>query len=111
MTFLIGRLEFEGPYHSREEMESRPGLFAILCETEDEYELLEIDHTETLNSCLDIEEYVSNLAFYQDNCNGALCAAIHYTDDLTYREREELKDELLGELTEEDALASSYPLC
>ncbi len=111
MTFMIGRLEFEGPFRNREEMDSRPGLFAILCETDDEYELLEIDHTDSLESCLDIEEYVSNLAFYQDNCVGALCAAVHYTDDLSYKEREELKDELLGELKEEDALATSFPLC
>ena len=107
MTFLIGRLEFQGPFRAGDEIEARPGLFAILCETDDEYELLEIDHAEIVNSCLDNDEYVSNLSFYQENCNGSLCAAVHYTDDLTTRERSQLRDELLCELREEEGLVAA----
>jgi hypothetical protein len=102
MTFLIGRLEFSGPFKSGEEIDARPGLFAILCETDQEYELLEIDHAERLSTCLDNDEYVSNLSFYQENCSGNLCAAVYYTDTLTRKERVQLRDELLAGLRAEE---------
>jgi len=108
MAITIGRLEFQGPYHMGDTIESRPGLFVLLCETEDEYELLEVDHSDALDSCLHHEEYVSNLAFYQDHCSGALCAAVHYTDDLTSKERAQLREELLAELREEELVNSLH---
>ena len=107
MTFLIGRLEFVGPFRSGSEISARPGLFAILCETNEEFELLEIDHCENLSSCLDNDEYVSNLSFYQENCSGSLCAAVYYTDQLTKRERSQLRDELLASVRNEEEFAAS----
>jgi hypothetical protein len=104
MTFLIGRLEFVGPFRSGSEIGVRPGLFAILCETNDEFELLEVDHAENLSSCLDNDEYVSNLSFYQENCSGSLCAAVYYTDNLSRKERAQLKDELLACVRDEEML-------
>lgn len=105
MSILIGRLEFEGPFRAAENIEARPGLFALFCETDDEYELLEVDHADVLDGCLESEEYVNNIAFYQENCTGTLCAAVHYTDDLTRKERAQLRDELLFALGEESACA------
>jgi hypothetical protein len=98
-------LEFEGPFHIGDTIESRPGLFALFCETDNEYELLEIDHADKVDGCLENEEYVNNIAFYQENCSGTLCAAIHFTDDLTRKERAQLKDELLAELGDEESAA------
>ena len=106
MTFLIGKLEFDGPFHRPDEIEARPGLFAILCEDDNEYELLEIDQSASLDSCLNSDEYINNLTFYQDNCKGRLCAAVHYTDDLDVKERIELREELLGEIRSEEAVTA-----
>lgn len=107
MTFLIGRLEFVGPFRSGSEIGARPGLFAILCETNEEFELLEIDSSENLASCLDNDEYVSNLSFYQENCSGSLCAAVYYTENLSKKERMQLKDELLAAVRDEESLMSA----
>lgn len=104
MTFLIGRLEFDGPFYSGLEIGAIPGLFAILCETNEEFELLEIDHCENLSSCLDNDEYVSNLSFYQENCSGRLCAAVYFTENLSRKERAQLKDELLAYVQGEELL-------
>lgn len=106
MTILIGRLEFDGPFRDAATIESRPGLFALFCETDDEYELLEVDHCDNVDGCLENEEFVNNIAFYQENCSGTLCAAVHYTDDLTRKERAQLREELLSELREDEALSA-----
>ncbi len=102
MSVLIGRIEFQGPFYNPTEIEPRPGLFALLADANDEYELLEIGQSESLDSCLENTEFADNLVFYEENCNGKICAVVHYTDDLIARERIELRDELLGELHEDE---------
>lgn len=111
MTVLIGKIEFQGPYYSSSEIEPRPGLFALLCDDNDEYELLEIGQSDSVDSCLDNTEFVDNLVFYEDNCTGRICAAVHYTDDLISKERTQLRDELLGELNDEDAFSVDGWFC
>lgn len=107
MTILIGQLEFEGPFCQPTEIEAKSGLYALLCESEDEYELVEIDQSDMLPSCLENEEYASNLTFLQEVCNGKIWAAVHYTDDLTTEERIELKEDLLSQVaTEEQGIFS-----
>ncbi len=98
MSILVGKLEFEGPYDDPELIRSEPGLFGIVCEVEHELELIELDEMDNLRSCLTSEEHVSNLRFYEETCRGKLSAIIHYTSDLTARERREIRDRLLFEL-------------
>lgn len=107
MTILIGQLEFDGPFCQPSEIEPKSGLYALLCESEDEYELVEIDQTDMLPTCLENEEYASNLTFLQEVCNGKIWAAVHYTEDLTTEERIELKEDLLSQVAcEEQSILS-----
>lgn len=98
MSILVGKLEFEGPYDNPELIRDEPGIFGIVCEVEDELELIELDEMESLRDCLISDEHVSNLRFYEETCHGKLSAIIHYTSDLTSKERREVRDSLLLEL-------------
>ncbi|MBX9686315.1 MAG: hypothetical protein K2X27_06405 [Candidatus Obscuribacterales bacterium] len=95
MSVLIGAFEFEGPYEDVLHLKEEPGLYAILCESKGEFELVELDETNSLRNCFDSDEYTSNMRFWQENSHGKLLAAVHYTPELTRQERFEMKNRLL----------------
>lgn len=103
MSILIGKLEFEGPYVEQENIREEPGLFGIICEVDGEMELIELDETDCLRHCLTADEYVNNIHFYNETCRGRLSAAVHYTTDLTSKERRELVNGLMSELEDKSA--------
>ena len=98
MGVLIGKLEFEGPFNEALNIREEPGLFGILCEVNDELELVELDECDCLRNCLTREEHVNNILFYTETCRGKLSAIVHYTSDLQPKERRDLKRQLLFEL-------------
>ncbi len=102
MSILIGELEFEGPYEDAQSIRPEAGLFGILCQIGEEAELIDLDETHCLQDCLVTSEHINNMIFYAETCNGTLAAAIHYTPDLTAKERKELKHELLSVLNASD---------
>lgn len=104
MSILIGELEFEGPYEDPANIRPEAGLFGILCQIGDEAELIDLDETHCLQDCLATSEHINNMIFYAETCKGTLAAAVHYTPDLTPKERQELKQDLLTMLNvqEED---------
>lgn len=106
MTITVGKLEFEGPYDDPALIRNEPGLFGIVCEVDDEYELIELDEIDNLQNCLSTDEHISNLRFYEETCNGKLAAIIHYTADLSSKERREIRQRLLLELGDTECQAN-----
>ncbi len=98
MGVLIGKLEFEGPFDDALNIHEEPGLFGILCEVNGEVELIELDESDCLRTCLTSQEHVNNIHFYAETCRGKLSAVVHYTQDMHPQERRELKQQLLAEL-------------
>jgi hypothetical protein len=101
VSVIIGKLEFEGPFSDPSLIRPEPGIFGIVCEADDELELIDLDETECLQDCLSTNEHVNNLLFYSETCNGKLSAIVHYVPDLTPSERIEIKQELLKHLNAE----------
>lgn len=98
MSFVIGAFEFEGPYAANDEILPVPGIFGLVCERNNEFELLHLDQTDCLSNCLEAEEHTSNLLFYAETCRGKLSAIVRYTPELSKSERSALKKQLCSEL-------------
>jgi hypothetical protein len=93
---LIGPYEFEGPYASLDELQNKPGLFAIIATSNDEDELLAIGDSDRLKDCL--KDQVSSLS---KTSSGALSTAVLYTRDLPAEQRQNIKLAVLREFDEE----------
>ncbi len=98
MTVLIGSWEFEGPFTQAKEILHEPGIYAILSCTESEYELLEIDESESVRATLERHD-----RFSIGKTEGSLAAAVYYCADLTAALREGLIEEVLREFNAEVA--------
>lgn len=103
MSILIGKLEFEGPFTGASEIRPESGIFGILCQVADEYELIDLNETHCLRDCLESEEHTNNLLFYSEACSGKLSAIVMYTPELTNAERIALKNDILAEFDNETA--------
>jgi hypothetical protein len=101
MIFVIGQLEFEGPFTNQADLRPNAGIYAILSQQGDDFELLDLCDTERVDHCLDKDEYTSNLLFFEENCNGKLTVVVHYTGDMPAANRRQLRNELMAELNEQ----------
>jgi hypothetical protein len=108
---MIGKLEFEGPFMKPEEIRPDPGIYGILCQVNDEFELIDLDDSHCLRDCLETTEHVNNMLFYAETCQGMLSAIVHYTPDLTASERAELKSDLLAEMNDQSYDPELEPAC
>ncbi len=86
MTILIGALEFEGLYTDIELLTEEPGIYAVLCNTNDEYELMELGASD------DIREQVLSQRHDWKEDGRDIAIAVHYTGDLPTDIRAELLD-------------------
>jgi hypothetical protein len=48
MTILIGKYEFDGPFHKVEDLEHQQGLYVILHCEDDDYELMRVAHADNI---------------------------------------------------------------
>lgn len=97
MGIVIGPIEFEGPYSNSEHLKEEPGLYALLCESKGEFELVELDEAGCVKHCLDGDEYTSNMRFWQETSSSNIVAAVHYTPQLSKDQRQYMKMRLLKE--------------
>lgn len=98
---LIDDVAFEGPFTDGAHIEALPGIFGIVCQSNDELELLYLDESHCLQDCLSSAEHENNMLFYAENCSGMLSAIVHYTPSLTTRERTLIKNRLIAHLSAE----------
>ncbi len=97
-TIIICDVEFEGPFFSSDEILPLPGIFCIVCVSNDEIELLEVDESHYLKDCLNSSEHGNNMLFYAENCSGVISAIVHYTSGLSPSERCDMKQALIRNL-------------
>lgn len=48
----IATYPFKGPYRSVEKIENSPGVFAVICEFEEAYYLLDVDHSDDVKKAI-----------------------------------------------------------
>lgn len=54
MTILIGKHEFEGPYHNVSKLEEKPGLYAVLHQDDEDYQLIQLSQAENIRECIEL---------------------------------------------------------
>lgn len=96
-SIRIGGASFTGPFSDREEILPLPGIFGIVCQSNEHLELLTLDESHCLKDCLTSSEYEDNMLFLSENCAGSLRAIVHYTPGLTAVQRVKRKNELLAQ--------------
>lgn len=101
-SILIGNASFSGPFSDRDEILPLPGIFGIVCQSNDELELLTLDESHCLKDCLTSSEYEDNMLFLSEHCAGTLLAIVHYTPGLTSVQRVMRKNELLAQFMIEE---------
>lgn len=94
VTVLVGTWEFEGPFNALSELRREAGIYAVFASINDEYELLEIDESESVRDWLETHD-----RYFFGNYNSPVkfAVAVYYCSDLTPGLRQGLIDELLRE--------------
>ena len=100
MTVLIGSWEFEGPFGNLSELHDEPGLVAILTGKNDEYELIEMEESDSVKSFIDTHNKYN---FRVENADEDLLVAVYYCSDLTASLRFGLIEEVMKELDDTGA--------
>ena len=96
-TILIGKYEFCGPFAAPEEIEERPGVFAVLCYHDNCYELLDLGYGENLRQgLLDHPDQGD----WHNMCAGTLLAAVFYGDEMDGDQAQILIDSIERELSD-----------
>lgn len=88
MSILIGSLEFEGPYVDFDSLSDNAGIFAVICQTDEEYELIELGEAELVREHL--HSHPERGTWRELSLD--VSVAVHYTPDLSRDERLEIKD-------------------
>ncbi|MBX9667323.1 MAG: hypothetical protein K2X93_06875 [Candidatus Obscuribacterales bacterium] len=91
MTILIGKFEFDGPFSVVDDLEERPGLYAVLHYEHGEYELIHVSQADNIKNTIE----VSPSAYSQ--LGGAVLIAACYTSGCGSRERNAMIEEIQAE--------------
>jgi len=96
MSVLIGSWEFEGPFSATHELRAEPGIVALLTNSDDEFELIAIDESDSVRGYL--EHQRKSVLQNSDR----LSTAVYYCSDLNSTSRQGLIDELMKEFECDD---------
>lgn len=96
MSILLGQYEFLGPYLDPADIKNLPGLLAVLVQIGTEFELVE------LSESIDLRQSAQSAAFIPPSVDSTFSFAVHYTDGLLTKEREQLRDEIMKEFNDDN---------
>jgi predicted AlkP superfamily phosphohydrolase/phosphomutase len=103
MTVLIGSWEFEGPFSEPNKLKSEPGIVAVLAKNNHEFELVDIDESES------VREYVKKrvTAVPPPSNDIEFSTAVYYCADLSSALRQGLINKLMKEFDDESLECAS----
>lgn len=101
MSILIGALEFLGPITDIDLLSDISGIYALLCENDGEYELIELGDCDYVRE--QVQAHPERKRFAEDGLDVAV--AVHYTADLIAEERKELRQVLDSEFNDVEIAA------
>lgn len=76
MSITIGNYSFEGPYTTTDNLEDRSGVYAILCNANNQYRLIDVGESATVKTRVDNHDRKD---CWKRNCSGTLSVAVLYT--------------------------------
>jgi hypothetical protein len=87
----LGAYSFAGPYTSLENVKDKSGVYAIVCEADTEYFLLDVGESFKLRTRI---ENSDKKDCWKQHCNGQLQIFVHYTPFLKQLGRIHVEQEL-----------------
>ena len=87
----IDHYPFKGPYRSVDEIENSPGVFALICEFEGTYYLLDVDHSDDVKQAILVHERRKCWERYR---KGLIRYAVLYTRKMSSEHRGEMEEKI-----------------
>jgi len=84
MPLKFGDVELQGPFSRLDELEDKPGLFAILCYQNMKFEVLDVKPAKLVQT--EVGETIAHVD-WSEICKGKVRVAVHYTEDENEVER------------------------
>ena len=91
MAITVGNYSFEGPYTSTENLQDKPGVYAIHCCIDSNYYLIDVGESTTVKSRIENHDRKD---CWTRNCNGTLTVSVLYTPNIQQAGRKEIEQEL-----------------
>ena len=91
MGITIDKYSFDGPYSSADLLEDRSGVYAIMCEREEKYYLIDVGESHGVKSRVENHERKD---CWERECTGTLVYAVYYTPNLQQPGRMEIEQEI-----------------
>ena len=99
MVVLIGALEFDGPYADLKSLRNASGVYAILCENDEDLELIEIGDSDSIRTHL--QTHPERELWSGEGIE--IRFLVHYTEDLGPQERQAIKETVEREFSDSAA--------
>jgi hypothetical protein len=91
MSIKLGKYLFTGPIASIDKLKDRPGVFAIICNVDNEYFLIDVGESSKLRTR--IENHYKKDCWIK-NCDGQVIIYVRYTTFLKQQSRIIIEQEL-----------------
>ena len=90
-TIRIGRYTFEGPYYTTGMLEDRAGVYAIHCERDGKYYLIDVGESATVKSRVESHD---RKTCWSRNCGETITYAAYYTPNTQQPGRRAIEQEI-----------------
>lgn len=91
MSIKIGDYYFEGPYYAKSSLQDKSGVYAILCEVNDGYNVLDIGESAKVRNRVENHDRED---CWETHCGGTIVYAVYYTPHKEQSGRMEIEQEL-----------------
>lgn len=90
MSIAVGSYTFEGPYTHLASLRDQPGIYAILCQRNGQYLVVDVGQTQAVRQRIETHDRKS---CWSRNCgSGVLAAAVLYTPGLSEDARRRIEE-------------------
>jgi hypothetical protein len=91
MTITVGNYTFQGPYASTASLMDNSGVYAVHCQRNGAYYLIDVGESATVKSRVDNHDRAD---CWKRNCSGTLTVSVLYTPNKQQAGRKEIEQEL-----------------
>lgn len=92
MRFMVENYKFEGPFTSPDQIEEKPGLFAVYCFKDGGYYIIDIDESENIRNAIKNHERIN--CWIENSKEGIITFSVYYTPHLDQKARKKIEKEI-----------------
>jgi len=91
MSINIGNYTFNGPYFSTDELEDSSGIYAIICQENDNNYIVDVGESASVKYRVENHDRKD---CWSNSCKGKLAVAVYYTPNMHQSGRMEIEQEI-----------------